>query len=63
MSMINSPYQYNSSFMELNQRIDRLERDLRRLERKVVNLEHKNPRPLVSNPNYDSTDNSGLYMV
>ena len=61
-NMMNLPYQYQN-IMGLEQRVTKLERELHRLEKKVSNLEQKNPIPLISTPNDDSSDSSSMYMV
>ncbi len=61
-NMMNLPFQYNK-LVELEQRINRVEREISRLGKKVSNLENKKMMPLSSTPNIDINDSSNYYMV
>lgn len=67
MSMMNPPFSYNqnhpnSKIMQLEEQMNRLNRDIRRLEHRVNMLEKKN-QPHVSKTNVDDQDDSGIYMM
>ena len=61
-NMMNIPFQYNK-IIELEQRINRIDRELHKLNKRVNNLENKKMMPLSSTPNIDINDSSNLYMV
>lgn len=67
MSMMNSPlsynpYQPNNKMIQLEEQINRLNRDIKRLEHRVNILEKKN-QPHISKTNVDDQDDSGIYMM
>ena len=59
-SMMNPPFQYNK-IMELEQRINRIERELHKVGKRLNNIETQKTMPLTSN--IDINDSSNLYMV
>ncbi len=59
-NMMNQPFQYNK-VMELEQRINRIEKELHRVHKRLNTIENQKTMPLTSN--IDINDSSNLYMV
>lgn len=63
INVMNSPFPYNpNKSMELEERLNRLTREVKRLEHRVNMLEKKN-QPYISKTNVDDNNDSGIYMM